>query len=177
MRLMITDGGPHPADKWAAISAAEICDLIVIDQKAISPEAAAARIAKPVLQSAIAAALMGHHAAVQKHERGAIEKHGHDRLSHSIDPRDHVPKTLAEAVKDVALCAAESPFKAHFAQAAVTEAVRGILGSHFSSAMHIERSWHADGHVIVDGKPTRNHRHDPTNPHVVAFRQRLGHAV
>ena len=175
-RLLITNGGPHPADKWAAISAAEICDLVQIDHQAISEAAAVARIAKPKLQSAIAEALMGHHDVVQKNERSAIEKFGSARLSHSIDPRDHVPKTLDEAVKAVVVCAAASPFKTHFAKPDVIEAVTGILGSHFASAMHIERGWHADGHTIVDGKPVKNHRHDPADPHVVAFRQALGHA-
>lgn len=177
MQILVTNGGPHPADKWAAASAAAICNLIVIDDNSASEAAVAARLAKPKLESAIVDALMGHHHEVQKHERAQLDKHGHERLSHSLDPRDHVPKTLNAAMKAVGACFDASPFKAHFAQAHVQEAIAGMLGSHFASAMQIERSWHADGHVVIDGRPVKNHRHDPDNHHVKAFRARHGHAA
>lgn len=172
MRLLVTNGGPHPADKWAAITAHQIGDLIQIDEHSASPEAVAARIAKPKLMTAITEALAGHHHAVQKHERGKIDEHGHERLSHSLDAREHVPATLDEAFRDVMLCTKDSAFKAHFDQAHVQDVVRGILGSHFATSMHIERSWHADGKTIEDGKVIDNPDHDPEDDHVIAFRER-----
>lgn len=170
MRLMITDGGPHPADKWASITAAEICDLIQVDEKSASETAAKARIAKEKLRVDLAQALLGHHHSVQQNERTMIEKHGHARLSHSLDPRDHVPQTLTEALDAVLKCMEGTPFSEHFSQEKNKAAVLGILGSHFATTMHIERHWHADGKkVSAQGAVTDNPGHDDDNEHVVAF--------
>ena len=41
-------------------------------------------------------------------------------------------------------------FEAHFAQPDVQEHIVQVLGSHFASSQHIERSWHADRNPTTD---------------------------
>lgn len=143
--IMITNGGPHPADKWAAQSAAQIAALIQVDEASDSDEARAARRAKPRFELDLADALEDHHDSVQSGERNALDEHGHSRHEHSLDPAEHHEATLEDAMADVAKVAARYPqFADHFARPEVEAVVKSIIASHFATAMHVERSWHRD---------------------------------
>lgn len=142
--ILITNGGPHPADKWAAESAAHIADLIQINEASESPEAVAARKAKPRFELDLADALEGHHKTIQTQERAALDEHGAQRYGHSVDPAEHVPETVDEAIACVAEVAAGTPFAEHFTKPDTVAVVRSILMQHFATAMQIERSWHRD---------------------------------
>lgn len=148
--ILITNGGPHTADKWALTTTSQIMQAVF---SASAAETAAAR----KFENALLDILSPHHDKVQKHERGKIEEHGMDRLSHAIDPRPHCDAVVAE----IAAAAAKADpvvvpdpdrpgemktidLGAHFAKADVQAALAGLIGAHFASSMDIERSWHAD---------------------------------
>ena len=75
---MITNGGPHPADKWADTTTETILGLIQVSEGSETPEAAAARTAKRELRSILFGLFLEHHDAVQRAERidlAEIKKH------------------------------------------------------------------------------------------------------
>lgn len=143
MRPMITNGGPHPADKWADVTTDTILDLIQINEDSVSAEAAAARAAKRDLRISLFDLLNDHHSAVQTHEHGlksAVKtvNAAEDHVAATLDPMPHVGPTLGK-VKDML---AATPFAAHFAQPHVQDVLQNIIGQHTADVMHIERRWH-----------------------------------
>lgn len=145
MKAMITNGGPHPADKWADTSTDAILDLIQIAEDADSEQAVEARMAKRNLRTVLFDIFYGHHDGVQRTERGslaAIKKHKDacDHCDKKLPLHDDVPSALEEI--NAALGA--TPFAAHFAQAHVQDILRAIIGQHTANVQHIERSWHRD---------------------------------
>jgi hypothetical protein len=146
--VMITNGGPHSADKWAATTASQLMDSV------FSAEAQQTIGAK-TFELELLKILSPHHDKVHKHERDKIEEHGMDRLAHPIDPREHcaeVVSAIAEAAKQIGKMDVPDgnggtktvDLGAHFAQPEVQEKLAGLIGSHFATSMDIERSWHAD---------------------------------
>ena len=144
--LLVTDGGPHPADKWAATTAAHITSMIQIDQNSPSITAKAARRALPKLELDLAEMLEGHHDLYAKSEREHIERTGGARLNHEYVKHEDLDAEVADVMR---ICR-ETPFAAHFADPHVQYVVRSILQSHFASNQHIERSWHADKNPAVE---------------------------
>jgi hypothetical protein len=143
VQFLVTDGGPHPSDKWAGITAKAIADLIQVDPNSDSPQAKAARLAKPRFELDLADQLEAHHFMVQQAERAALGT-GPDRLRTPCDPLEHHGNEIAEAVVRIVEIAATTPFAEHFKTEHVQNVVCGIIGSHFASAMDVERSWFAD---------------------------------
>ena len=139
--ILITNGGVHPADKWAAHTAAQIADLIQVDEASESPEAGAARRAKPRFELDLADALESHHRGIQESERAALVSGGAERLDAPLAVKTD---DLDEAVSAVEEAAEGTPFEAHFTDPQVQDVVRQIVGTHFATVMSIERSWHAD---------------------------------
>lgn len=139
VKLMITDGGAHPADKWSDTTVEALLDLIQIAQDSVTPEAAAARQAKRELSPKLFAVLFKHHDSVQKHHRGALKKAKASVVGQPIDVTPHM-----STADEVLAALAATPFAAHFAQAHVQDAVKQIIGQHTADSIHIERSWHAD---------------------------------
>lgn len=147
MKLMITNGGPHPADKWADVTVGVILDLIQISDNSVSPEAMAARQAKRDLRPKLFDALIGHHSAVQHKERESLKaiksaKAAGEHCDGKHDPHAHGE---TEATCDM-VCGllADTPFAAHFAKPEVEAVVHQIIKQHTVNAMHIERRWHHD---------------------------------
>lgn len=138
MRPMITNGGPHPADKWADMTTDTVLDLVQISEDSVSQQAQEARQAKRDMRSKLFDVFNRHHDRLQKHEQGELAKEYRKRIASGLDPSQHLPSTMAEvnAVFDV------SPFKLHFSQPAVQRVVRTIIGQHSADVMHIERQWH-----------------------------------
>lgn len=142
MKFMVTNGGPHPADKWAEVTRDAILDLIVVDENSASEAAVAARDAKRMLSLTLFNILNRHHDAVQKHERSELrKKDGHKRLCVQYDPTAPAEAALSEVLNALA---AVPMFADHFAKPEVRETLFRIVGQHFADAMHIERSYHAD---------------------------------
>ena len=133
--ILITDGGPHPADKWAECTASHI--VSIADHVAGERRGSALK-----LQAAVIDILERRHTTVQTGERGKSGEHGHARLGHDLDPEHHV--VLDEVVAEIVAAAQGTPWAAEFAQPATADALRQLIGQHFSTSIHIERSWHAD---------------------------------
>lgn len=150
--VMITNGGPHPPGKWAAITASRILDIASTASGALLVEAQA-------FQMKLEAILAGHHTLVQAHERSGLVVEGPARLASEIDTSLHVP----DAVDDVIAATKGTNFAEHFAKPEVLAYLARLLHEHFHLSMQIERSWHADAH--------------PDHPHAIAFRERIINGV
>jgi hypothetical protein len=142
VRFMSTDGGPHPADKWAEITVAYILDLVEVDDNSATPAAMQARRERRDLRTKIQSILEGHHAKVQEAERGKLATEGHERLKGIIDPTEHPLDQMADDI--VAATDGMSLIGPHFHKPEVRKAIVSLLGNHFSTSMDIERSWHSD---------------------------------
>lgn len=128
---MITNGGVHPPEKWAVVTANEI---IQVATDATSQQAMDGR----KLELRIIEILEKHHAKVQTHERGKIKEHKHQRLVQVLDPTEHVPAALEEIIQ----ASAGTSFEAYFA--GKKDYLTLLLSQHFATNMHIERSQYAD---------------------------------
>lgn len=130
-RLLITDGGSHPPEKWAVATAEAIFD--------INPAMAGDRLlAAKKLQVAIAEALMPHHGGVQEREKST------PRLEHSNE--DNIAESLSEAEEAYAAikaAASGTPWADHFDDPARAAAIKATIASHFMTAKDIERQYHA----------------------------------
>jgi hypothetical protein len=168
----VTDGGAHPPEKLAYWAAQKIGDLIAIDATSQSDDARRARRELPRLLLDIQDEIEAHHHDVQIEERKLLREVGTARLSQPLDPSKHAPhaETLEDAVATVVNCAKGTVFEPHFQTEQVREAVRGVIGSWFSTAIDIERDWVAKGHTIgPDHRASENPDHDHRDPHVRAW--------
>jgi len=139
MRAMITNGGPHPADRWAEVTTDAILGLIQVADDSDTSEATMARQAKRDLRPVLFGIFNEHHYGVQQHERGTLAKESKSTLAKTLNVAQHM--TITQEV-DAALAA--TPFAAHFAKPEVATVVHNIIGQHTADVMHIERRWHAD---------------------------------
>lgn len=144
--VLTTNGGPHSPEKWAIVTAGQI---IQVAATAIGVQAMDAR----KLENKIIDILEKHHGKVQTQERGKIKTHGDERLSHALDPTEYIDTALDEIVA----AAKGMLYEPHFSKPETRDYLRNLLGQHFATNMHIERSWHAD----------RN----PHSEHAKAFRK------
>lgn len=135
MTLMMTDGGPHPPEKWAAVTVRGVLNI------AESAPDALLREAREFENKAVAI-LTKHHALIQDHERAGLVTEGPDRLASDIDPSGHIP----DAVDDIIALAKGTSFAAHFDNPETRSYLNQLLHEHFHHSMWIERSWHADTH-------------------------------
>lgn len=150
--IMVTNGGPHRADKLAASTAWKIADLIRIseepinaalpelDRLAVEGNREAFRQARTKLEEGVASLLEKHHDEVQRHERGKLKERGSARLA---DDHDHEACGETLSAEIVALTKGTA-LEAHFAQPATVARVAEILDQAFGLTAHIERAWHAD---------------------------------
>lgn len=155
--IMTTNGGPHPSDKWAEMTANQIADTILVDASPddTSDAARAARKAKRDLVAKLFDIFDDHHAGVQQSEQGKLKnvKTADKAAAHAdheqtpIDPKPHV-----DAIMDTVNSAfAATPWAAHLAKGEVQDTVRAIIGQHTVDVMHIERRWHHDRLSAVQG--------------------------
>lgn len=135
--FLITNGGPHPADKWAEIMVNDIMSLIQIDDNSDTDEAAAARKAKRDLSPKLFDLFEAAGRRVQSNERAACKNKA--RLSAKLDSEPHTPKIVA----DFDALMAGTPFSDHFAQTSVRDHIRNVFRQRFASMMHVERCWAA----------------------------------
>ena len=132
--ILITDDGPHPPEAWAEVTANEIIRIGSQSPEALLREADA-------FKAKLIEILTVHHGRVQAGERGAIQEHGHARLGHDIEPMQHVDE---DPVQEIVNAAKGTSFAGHFAKEETQEYLQRLLANHFATAMHIERSYHAD---------------------------------
>ena len=148
MQILITNGGPHPAEKWAAATAKMICNLIQIDPQ--SSVAAQANADKSAFESAITQRLIAMHHKIQAQERTALS----DDAAHINSPID--PRPFAnQAVTEVASAAANTLFEPDFARPEVRAFVFETTGQIYLDSIVVERKWFADA--------------KPNDPHVQAY--------
>jgi hypothetical protein len=129
-RVLITDGGPHPAEEWAIVSAETVFPLDDLH--------GARKLAGLAAQARIAAAMLTHHQDTQDGERAALAS-DEDHCAAPVDLTGRLDDALAD-VRD----AAGPEWEDHFARPDVAAAVRAELTSHLHTVAHIERLWHAD---------------------------------
>lgn len=150
MKPMITNGGPHPADKWADTTADAILDLIQIEADSVTPAAAEARQAKRDLRPKLFDIFNAHHDAVQSSERAAVPgtaKAANALVAHPINPAPHVDPTAAQ----VFALLATTPYADHFAKLEVRAVIETIIGQHTADVIHIERRYHQDRAAAAKG--------------------------
>lgn len=153
---MITDGGPHPAEVWAQVTAEHIAP--------IGPDVTGhRRLAALALQANIATAIEQHHQSVMDVERSKLAADPNHIVA-PVDPGAH----LDAAVAAVQEAAKGTEWEDHFADpddgrtkdGKVTNSrlalIRQEIGTHFATVQHIEKSWHADK--------------NPSHPAALAFR-------
>lgn len=150
MYVMITDGGPHAPEKWAAITAQQIIEEI--EQNAPQVGIGEAR----EFRAELTKLFTGHHEAVQESERAAIARLD-DRLMHPLEPGEILDSVIGEVVS----LASRHSFAAYFVRPQTQEYLRHVIGHHFATSMFIERSWHADRNPATEAARAFRARHYP----------------
>lgn len=161
--FMITNGGPHPADKWAMTTTGKLMN-------AIFGQSANASSSARKFENKLIDIFEELHTEAQKSERKHIKVKGKDRLYDRLDPTEYlgdvVEKVVAAAadINEVEIDDQENPgqkktvsLKDHFQKELVQKTVSQVIGSDVASIMDIERDWHA-------------HR-NPNCPHCRAYRK------
>lgn len=123
--MIATDGGPHPAAKWAEITVEQI---VQVEENA--SEAAMA------LRGNIKIALAEEFERVQSSERSAIERDVL-RVGTLIDPSQFLEAALAKVISTA------SGTKYESAISEGREHIKRVLGRSFATAIDIERDWYA----------------------------------
>jgi hypothetical protein len=198
--VMVTDGGPHPSDKWGAVSGQRVIDILCASpdpegppltneqiagaigpqdrdgwrtRPAISPQQVAVQMRD--LQAAVTTCLTQAHAELQNGERDALAKEGPDRL---LKPIHHLEDVLDGAMQDILDAARKTAFAFHFARPDVQKVLRDHLYGDLHTIGHEERSWHANEHPDrADWAPPATDNLD--HPAAVAYRAigQYGHAL
>ena len=151
--VLATDGGPHPADKWASATAEMLVPLDAITD-------GHRRNAAKRLQADIADALEPHHKGVHDAEKAGIKANGFDHFDTDFDHTNHTPDALATVIA----CAKGTLWEDHFAKPEVQAVAAEVIASHFNSGADIERQWHADRspeHPVAIAYKTARHYETP----------------
>lgn len=133
--VMFTDGGAHPASKWANVSARQISNLIQIDEQSFSDAAVEGRKAKSHFAEALAEGIEILFEATMKAETdlvgigAVIDRQAPFQIENDVDG--------ALLAFDVALL--DTPFVEHFLQPDVRLIVRNILKQNFIDAANVSR--------------------------------------
>jgi hypothetical protein len=130
--VLITDGGVHPPETWAEVTANQIIDISRTAKGALLEEAEGFR-------SRIVQALVGYHRLVQEYEREQLSKDDRHMLS-KLDPTPHID----DPVEDIVRLGRGTSFAQHLAKPETQDYLRRLVGGHFCTVMHIERLAHAD---------------------------------
>lgn len=138
--VMVTNGGPHPPDKWASLAAGKIADLIQIDETSNSDLTVKARKAQPRFALDLADALEPLFATVTQDELARVNSGVVTGRFDAFHPEDYVTAamTTASAVSGATM------FSEHFNDPDVQTIVRRILQETILDATNIERSWAFD---------------------------------
>ncbi len=132
--FMITNGGPHPPEKWADVTAREIAGLIVIEPTAPTQ----AVIDKREFETRLFKLLAEQHKHTQDRARTGLMEAGH------VDHRQLVHDRASVVAEKVVALAHGTRFGDHFAKPEVKTFVHNVIGQHFANSVDIERRWHRD---------------------------------
>ena len=135
MQILVTNGGPHPPEKWADVTTSQIMTLIEI---APSADRSFAK-AKRDFEYKLFGLLTEIHDEVQKSEQGKLAKDS-AHLHSSLAPQ----QAATEASNKIVEAAKGTMFAEHFQKNEVRAFVYQTLCQHFADVMHIERLWHSD---------------------------------
>jgi hypothetical protein len=131
-QILITNGGPHPASKWAMASANQIIDVSMLDGDRL--------IQAEKLKFTVADILEAYHALNQEAQRQSIAE----------DPArlfdDYDFSRVDAAVAAVLHATETTPWATHYAQVDVIDVVHEIIVRHFASGQQIERFYYAEQH-------------------------------
>jgi hypothetical protein len=146
-RVLVTEGGPHPAEDWARITCE---DLVPLDGLATGLLASGM-----ILRGRIIEILTQHYADQQEDERNKLRDNPaqYDAELAEISDFGHVFAELQAA-------ASGTPWEGHITGTEVIDAIRTVLGDHVRHMRHVERLCRADAH--------------PTEPLGQAYRARHG---
>ena len=137
--VLITNGGPHSAEKWAECTASHI---VQIGEQVSGEQLAGARR----LELAILTILEGHHATVQAGEQAILKASNAKTLSSRLasvpDPNEHL--SVDGIVAEIVAAADGTEFAPHFAEPATQDYIRAVLTQHFATNIDIERQWASD---------------------------------
>ena len=133
-KILVTNGGAHPPEKWAMTTAESVFDIGtgVAGDRLIQAQK---------FQLTIAEILMPHHEKVQATERSKLTADPNCLMA----PPDGVD-FADDVIKDIVTAAKNTPWQAHFANPAVQAAARDVIIDHFHTSQHAERLWFADRH-------------------------------
>lgn len=131
-RILITNHGPHPAEKWAMATAQAIFDTSAL----VSGDHS---IAAQKFQLSIAEALQPHHQQLQADEQASLAADP-NYINTPHDASEYVDGVMS----DVVALAKGSPWEKHFANPGVVFEAKKVIADHFMTSQHIERLWHAD---------------------------------
>lgn len=136
VRVLASNGGPHPASQWANITASEIARLIEV-----APEAPAeAHIQKQDYCGRLLKILLGHYIVTQQIERRCLAQdaqHDKNPFGYGHEAPDPVIDAIINAAHGTA-------FGEHFKRADVRDHIASVLANHTATVMDIERKWHRD---------------------------------
>lgn len=166
--ILSTDNGPHPPEKWAAVTAGRVIDISanptgVVNGVVQANPQAVLREAEQFRQI-VMTLLTHHHAEMQEAERAHLRAKGADRLAEVID----VSAQVESAVRDVLDAARSTSFAEHFTQDQVHDWLRVAFAEDFHHIALIERSWHVGEADDPSGLTVRG---DQNHPLCQAFRR------
>lgn len=152
MKAMITNGGPHPADKWADVTVEAILALIKINDDSVSDQAAEARQAKRDLRPVLFDVLYGHHDGVQRQERAGLSKiKDHPAACEHCDKPLGLHPDVQAALEEITAALKATPFAEHFIKPETQQVLRSIIGQYTADVQHIERRYHIDRLAAAKG--------------------------
>jgi hypothetical protein len=124
VRIMITDHGKHPPEKWAEVATDEIIQIATNSSNALLHESLAFR-------GQLIDLFTKQFAVVMEAEQEAIaNKHNHSLHSEAhVEPARQAICALAEGTS----------FVDHFANPEVQQHIERVCNTHFKSAMLVER--------------------------------------
>lgn len=138
--LMVTNGGPHPADRWASLAAGQVANLISIDENSNSPAAANGRKAKPQFAINCANAL---EAVFNTAMADATAQVNNGTVTVRHAPID-VSTYLNSVESAVISSAGGTQFAGQFSNPTARAAVDKVVGQYLADAINISRSWALD---------------------------------
>ncbi len=142
--IMKTDGGPHPADYYAGVAAAE---LIQIEASAVGGDVVQGRR----LENQIIDIIEKYHQRILDEEADRVKNHP-GRVLFTPDPLEY---ELDACVKEIIEAGKASKWASAFATPNTAATVKAVVGKHMATAIHVTRSWHLD--------------ENPEHPHFVEF--------
>ena len=137
---LLTNGGAHPPDKWAIVTADKIAALISIDESSLSSESSVARKDRRRFSVDVSDALEAVFAAVGDGERAAVIS---GKITKRHDPFD-VEVAADEALSIIGEIANKTVFSGLLATDEAKLLVRNILKQNLIDAANIARSWAFD---------------------------------